>query len=30
MAFAAACVYAGQFIAATETKGEICGRINEE
>jgi len=22
--------YAGQFIAATETKGELCGRINEE
>jgi hypothetical protein len=24
------CVYAGQFIAATEPKGELCGRINEE
>jgi hypothetical protein len=27
---AAAGVYAGQFIAATETNGELCGRINEE
>jgi hypothetical protein len=26
----AASVYAGKFIAATETKGELCGRINEE
>jgi len=24
------CVYAGQIIAAKETKGELCGRINEE
>ena len=27
---AAARVYAGQFIAATETTGELYGRINEE
>jgi hypothetical protein len=26
----AAGVYAGQFIAATETKDELCGRIYEE
>jgi len=26
----AARVYAGQFIAATETNGELCRRINEE
>ena len=24
------CVYAGQFIAATEANSELCGRINEE
>jgi len=26
----AAGVYAGQFIAATERNGELCGRINKE